>query len=61
MSIITDGRTLRSLANKCGFEYDRKYKYITTISWEAEKKLKALGYGTQYVDGCFKPYVIMKG
>lgn len=59
--IITDGRTLRSLANKCGFEYDRNHKYITAISWEAERKLKALGYRTQYIDGCFCPYVITKG
>lgn len=56
--IVNDGRVLRGLANKCGFKYDKTYKYITHISWEAERKLKALGYSLKYFDGCFCPYVI---
>lgn len=58
MHFVTDGRTLRALAKKYGFEYDREYKYITKYNdRETERLLRKEGYKFKYIDGCFYPYL----
>lgn len=57
MKVITDGRTLHSLGKQYGFEYDKKYRYITEDN--GDFKHKGRKYSLRYLDGCFYPYLTL--
>lgn len=53
---ITDGRTLRHLSKKYQFEYDKKFKYITSDRGRFNHNGRS--YTFKYFDGCFYPFLI---
>ena len=56
--IIKDGRTLKALARKFNFEYDRKFKYITNDdNIYYNQDFKNQGYFIKYFSGCFYPFI----
>lgn len=60
MEIITSGRILYALSRKHpGFEYNRKFKYLThTVpDGDIRRIVAPLGYVIRYFDGCFYPFL----
>ena len=56
LRVIKDGRILRHLSKKYKFEYDKKFKYVTSDRGSFEHK--GGSYTFKYFDGCFYPFLI---